>query len=141
MLSPEQFAEIIALIQTIQDDGFRSEVRRSPRIPHPCHLSITLGTADAPGATFVVDMIDLSTRGMSFVFSEELPVGATFFVRLEATNGNHVAIKCRIIHFKMLTPPLIQYGAEFTTVIDRPELALAEPTAEDLMLIRSHLVK
>ncbi|HZK81174.1 MAG TPA: PilZ domain-containing protein [Humisphaera sp.] len=140
MLSPEQFAEIIALIQTTQDDGIKSEVRRAPRIPHPCHLSIALGTPSEPGATFVVDMIDISHRGISFLHAGELAVGTSFVVRLEASNANSVVIECRIVHFKTLTPPTVQFGAEFTNVIDRHEIALPEPRAEDLMTIRSHLV-
>ena len=140
MLSPEQFAEIIALIQTIQGDGIKSEVRRAPRIPHPCHLSITLGTPNAPGDTFVVDMIDISHRGMSFLHAGELAVGTPFVVRLNASNGNSVAINCKVIHFKKLVAPAIQFGAEFVSVIEHYDIALPEPTADDLMRIRSHLV-
>jgi hypothetical protein len=140
MLSPEQFAEIIAVIQTTQDDGIKSEVRRAPRIPHPCHQTIVLGNPQTPGPTFVVNMIDISHHGMCFIHDGEFDVGMEFVVRLQANNGEAVSLLAKIVHWKPAPGRGNQFGAQFTAVIDRKEMQLAEPTAEDLMYTRNHLL-
>jgi hypothetical protein len=132
MLSPSQFAELIALIQTIRDDGSRSEVRRAPRIEHPCRISITLGREPVSGDGILVQMRDISARGLAFLHNQAIPSGTVFRVKLEPPVGNAISVAAHVVHCRQVDGHTFQIGAEFECA-PNPEPLDIERSAEDLM--------
>jgi hypothetical protein len=141
MLSPEQFAELITLIETNHDDGPKPEVRRAQRIAHPCRISITLGDHDHTGLAHLVQLKDISARGMCFLHNAELPIGSAFVVKLEAPDGNSVSILSNVVHCRQLDKNTYQIGAEFTCSLNRKDEQFThEHAPEDLMRIRTSIL-
>lgn len=141
MLSPEQFADLIAMIETNRDEGPKPEVRRAQRIAHPCRITITLGTQADAGPGHLVQLKDISARGMCFLHNEELPNGTTFVVKLEAPDGKSVSILSNVVHCRQLDKHTYQLGAEFTCSLGRAEEQFTHEYApEDLMRIRTSIL-
>jgi len=140
MLSPEQFAELIALIETSHDDGPKPEVRRAQRISHPCRISITLGDSENAGPFHLVQIKDISARGVSFLHNEELPHGTAFVVKLEGPAGKNVSILSNVVHCRQLDKHTFQIGAEFTCAVGKVQDVSHEYAPEDLMRIRSSIL-
>ena len=141
MLSPEQFAELITLIQTTQEDPTKPEVRRAQRIEHHCRITITLGDIENSGPARVIQLRDISARGMCFLHTEALPAGTSFVVKLESPDhDNSVSILGTVVHWRQLEPSNFQIGAEFTCVLDPKRPPVVAETAEDLMRIRSAII-
>lgn len=145
MLSPEQFAELVLLVQTTNDadaaqDSDRSSVRRAPRVSYRCRLSISLAEGDWAGAERWVDLIDVSSRGISFTYENLLPVGTAFVLKLEAPSGKFVSIFSSIIHCKPISPQVFQYGAEFTCVVDAKSKIGAEAQEADVKRISTSIL-
>ena len=84
MLSPAQFAELLELIQMTRDVGTKSEVRRAQRLDHPCRITIAMGTDKTAGAGILVQLKDISARGMCFLHNQALVPAAEFVARLES---------------------------------------------------------
>jgi hypothetical protein len=144
MLSPEQFAELIVLIETShEDDGPKPEVRRAQRISHPCRISINLGTSENAGLARKVQMKDISARGMCFLHDEDLPHGTDFVVKLEGPGGKSVSILSHVVHCRQLDARTFQIGSEFTCTLGHKEEDQYTPqqSAEDLMRIRSSILR
>jgi hypothetical protein len=143
MLSPEQFAELIKVIETTHDDdGPKSEVRRAQRIAHPCRIAITQGTAADSGPSYPVQLKDISARGICFLHNVELPYGMPFVVKLEGPGGKNVTILSSVVHCRQLDKHTFQIGAEFTCAHEDHKVE-PEPQrwAEDLMRIRSSILR
>jgi hypothetical protein len=135
MLSPAQFAELLSLIQMTRDEGTRSEVRRAPRVEHPCRITVTMDADKGGSAGILVQLKDISARGMCFLHNQMLTPGAAMVATLEAP-GKTVSVRANVVHCKQLDPHTYQVGAEFTPVADPPEPLEFERTAEDWMQTR-----
>jgi hypothetical protein len=141
MLSPAQFSELINVIQTTRDDGPKPEVRRAQRVAHPCRMSITLGNNMDAGPAVLVQLKDISARGMCFLHHEPMAPGTVFVVRLESGTGESVTILCSMVHCRAIDKTTYQIGAEFTCVLSDQAPMTQEETAEDLMRIRSSILR
>jgi PilZ domain len=132
MLSPEQFAELIALIQTTRDEGPKPGVRRAQRLEHPCRITIAIGS----GQSTLVELKDISVRGMCFRHNQEMPSGSSFMVTLEAPGGKPVSMPAVVVHCRKLDSHSFHIGAEFSHA-EEPVVPLEiERTAEDWMQTR-----
>ena len=141
MLSPEQFAELITLIQTTPEDHLKPEVRRAPRIEHACRITITLGDIEDSGPACTIELKDISARWMCFLHNEPMQPGTPFVVKLEAPgNENSVSILATAVHSRSLEQHSYQIGAEFTCVLGPQRHEVVPQTAEDLMRIRSAII-
>ena len=141
MLSAQEFAELIAIIETTREDNQHSEVRRAQRIVHPCRITITLGTSEDEGPALLVQLKDISARGVSLLHNEELAHGTSFVVNLESPDGKHVSILSTVAHCRKVDEHTHQIGAEFTCVLGQPQGPAVEPSAEDLMRIRTSILR
>ena len=141
MLSPEQFSELLTVIETTRDQGPKPEVRRAPRVNHPCRITITLGNNLDAGSGVLVQLRDISARGMCFLHNEDMPRNAIFVVNLEAPSGENVAILSTVVHCHQLDKHTFQVGAEFTCTLGKPPVQTCQETAEDLMRIRSSILR
>ena len=139
MVSPAQFAEFIALIQTKYGTESNS-VRRAERLAYPCRITITLGNNNEAGESFSVDVRDISARGMSFVHERELLPGTNFVVKLESPEGTPVSILSTIVHVRKQDESSHVFGAEFICVLGQKDDLHVEPGLEDLMRIRSSIL-
>lgn len=142
MLSPEQFADLISVIETCSDDSPKPEVRRAQRIAHPCRITITLGDNNDEGPAFLVQLKDISARGMCFLHHADLPHGTVFVVKLQGPDERTVSILSHVVHCRQLDKHTFQIGAEFSCALGRKEEELKrEYTAEDLMQIRNSILR
>lgn len=139
MLSAELFAHILSMVPTTPESA-RPSVRRAPRVEHPCQMEISLGNDQSPGARSTIDVKDFSARGIGFVSPLELPVGAPFVAHLDSSDGRHVRILSTVVHSQRYDQSQQLYGAEFTCLLDQTPEYHAEPTAEDLMVVRSSII-
>ena len=139
MLSTEQFSQIVALIQTTTDAGDKS-VRRAPRISHSANTLIELGSRDNPQPPCMVEITDISARGMSFIFDREMPAGSVFVTKLKAPDGTFVSILTTVVHCRPRDDGRFHLGVEYTCTLGKPPEIHIEPTAEDLMHIQHSIL-
>ncbi|HET6250224.1 MAG TPA: PilZ domain-containing protein [Tepidisphaeraceae bacterium] len=136
MLSPEQFHELIALIQTTHDDGPKPGVRRAQRLEHPCRITIVMGTGGGAAPGKLVQLKDISVRGMCFLHNQEIASGSAFVATLEPSGCESVSVPAVVVHCRKLDEKTFQIGAEFSH-IEKPMAPLEiATTAEDWMQTR-----
>jgi len=141
MLSAQQFAELIALIETSRpEEGPKPEVRRAQRIVHPCRISITIGNSENAGPSHLVQLKDISARGLCLLHNVHLSAGTSFVVKLQSPDGKGVSILSNVVHSKQLDEHTFQIGAEFTCAIGNEVELTWEHAPEDLMRIRSSIL-
>lgn len=135
MLSPAEFAELLATIQTLRDDGARSEVRRAVRVEHPCRISIA-PAGDSPDNDKLVQLKDISARGLCFLVNESMTAGVKFIAKLQPSMGNPISVTAHVVHCRKLDEHTFQIGAEFEGA-PQPKETDFRSTAEDWMETRS----
>lgn len=143
MLSPNEFAELVAIIKTTHEDdsGPKSEVRRAQRLTHFCMVSITLGTDHEPGPAIKVPVRDISARGMSFFHESPLQRGSQLVLKMEDPTGGMISILAMVVHCQELDKGSYQVGAEFTCVLHPKPATVSEPQAiEEYMRIKSSIL-
>ncbi|HZL35737.1 MAG TPA: PilZ domain-containing protein [Tepidisphaeraceae bacterium] len=138
MLSPKQLSELITLIQTTRIGG-PAPVRRAQRIENPGEVSIALGSDEDAGPYGVVKLLDISPRGLCFMYPQDLRPGSSFVVRLEDRTGRAVSMVCAVVHSRRRRNDVFHIGAEFKSILG-DTLIPFERAPEDLICIRGKVL-
>ena len=132
-LSAELFEDFARSLEPAREVPIERERRRARRMQVTATVPIRLiESAAAPAQTLLAKVRDFSPRGVGVLLATEVVFNQQFVLHLKRGDESPVAILCRAIHCREISPHLYHVGAEFTCVLrDLPVLSPGNTSRDD----------
>jgi hypothetical protein len=132
--SAKQFGEIVTRLGADAADPIFAggDQRRAHRVELSNRVTIVPYADGQPRAGVGVELRDVSPRGLRFLHSQQLPVGAQFVLELAQAGGDPLTILCTVAHSEPTPQGPFSTGAEFTCVLPaggKPGKPAPQPSA------------
>jgi hypothetical protein len=116
MVSVEAVKDVLNTLLTSADGEPKASVRRAQRVNYCGRVEVVF--EEASSARTMVTLHDISSRGLSFSWPHEIPVGTRFTARLERPDGGMALIGCQVVHCRPREQGQFNIGAEFKQIIE-----------------------
>ncbi len=136
-----KFAEIVQLLGTQPAKQKSGEARRAPRTPCKAVLDIIPLHDGEPGTPIKIELIDISARGVGFMFDKDQTCGKTFVLLMPAPGKVRVPILTNVAHCR-LSPDQQKHiaGGEFLCLLNQKNSLTPEQTAAESDRLKSSIL-
>jgi PilZ domain-containing protein len=128
MLTVHQLASVVAA--DLSPESLEHDVRRARRFPYHGQIRISLDASNKAESEDV-SVVDLSARGLRFVYPTRFARGATFVARLPRYGGEELVILCTVAHCQIRPNGMFTVGVEFTCVLTQSTETESSDAAQD----------
>jgi hypothetical protein len=130
-LTARQFAEMVNHLKGPSRFGGSSDQRRAPRVERQAQIAIVPIVEGQPRTPVSVDVKNVSSRGLGFVYDRKLKAGSQFLVNLGPQGGEAVEMLCTVVHCDAAGKGVYAVGAEFTCLAPTAAAGAADPAASE----------